>query len=181
MVRLGLVLALMAGPAAAGCFGPPFPKKVHFDNGQTMEVVSHTAQDLTVRSVLPDGTMQAALRSGLFALSSSGSGVTQHFEWLSDLPDLGGLQPGQRFSLEADMIVEHASRSYYHVDLVVLRQDSVRVGGCDYPVIVVQRFDRLSGVTSSSTLWIAPRLLMALRTISALPGDVRTNAVTGFE
>ena len=180
MVRL-IALMLMAGPAAAGCFGPPMPKVVHYDNGLSMEVVSHTAQDLTSRMTFPDGRVQTlAQRSGLFILTTSGGGITQQFKWLSDLPDLTQMQPGQHFDLEGDMWVEQASRISFHSEIDVLRQETLRVADCDYPVIVVQRTDRAGRLNFVTTLWIAPRLLMALRSESTTD-EMETYDVTGFE
>ena len=181
MVRL-MVLALLAGPAAAGCFGPPEPKKVTF-NGQVVEILSHTAQDLTYRSTLADGsTAVMTTRNGLFPLNSSSHGVTYSYEWVSTLPDAAALVPGGSASYQADLTVEHATRSFFRVDLQVLRADVVRLGACDYPVMVVRRTDVLNGQTQdATTLWLSPALKFALRVETTVAGKTQTHQVMGLE
>lgn len=183
MVRLTLVLALLAGPAGARCFGPPLPRLVHFDSGRTIEILGHTAQDLTIRSALPDGSPNVTtLRNGLFSITASNNGTTFSYEWQSDLPEISALRPGQNLRFEADMMVEHASRSFLRVDLKVLREDHLTIAGCDYPVIVVQRTDMTDGkVQAQLVLWLSPSLHLPLRNETTQAGVTKVYSVTGME
>ncbi len=183
MVRLTLLLALLGGPAAAGCFGPPLPKLVRFEAGQRVEILSHTATDLTYRTTLADGSSAVmTTRGGFFPLVSSSHGVTYSYEWVTALPDPGALTAGFAQSYQADLTIEHASRSFFQVDLKVLRADVVQVGGCDYPVIVVKRTDMLNGQSQAqSTLWFAPALNFALKVETVAGGKVQSHQVVALE
>ncbi|MGV8987468.1 MAG: hypothetical protein ACOH2H_14440 [Cypionkella sp.] len=183
MVRLTLLLALLAGPAGAACFGPPLPKLVHYDSGRTIEILGHTAQDLTIRSTLPNGSENVTtLRNGLFSIASSNNGATFSYGWQSELPALSALRPGQILRFEADMLVEHASRSFVRMDIEVLREDHLVVAGCDYPVIVVQRSDVVNGKEQARlVMWLSPSLRLPLRNETTQAGVTKVFAVTGME
>ena len=183
MVRLMLALLLLASPAAAGCFGPPIPAKLHYDSGRTVEILSHTAQDLTVRSILPNGNPDiSTVRGGLFTLLGSNNGTTFSYEWQSALPDIGDLQPGQDLHFAADMVVEHAHRTYLKLDIKVLRQDHLTVGGCDYPVIVVERTDSRDGKPAAKlVMWISTSLRVPLRTEVTQDSVTKVFNVTAME
>lgn len=181
MVRLIWVLALLAGPAAAGCFGPPMPKKLHYDSGRTVEILGHTGQDLTVRLILPNGNPDVStVRAGLFTLNDSNNGTTFAYEWQSDLPDIRDLRPGQDLHFAADMVVEHAHRDFFKMEIKVLRTDHLTVAGCDYPVIVVERTDTRGGkVAATLVLWISTSLRMPLRNETTQAGVTQVfNVVT---
>lgn len=183
MVRLTLLLAVLAGPAVATCFGPPFPRLVHYPAGRVVENLSHTAQDVTYRNTLPDGsTAVTTMRNGLFTLATSSHGTTMAYTWVTPLPALADLAPGFQRSFKADMTVEHAARSFYQVDLKVLRAEVIHLGDCDYPVLVIQRSDRLDGQRQADvTLWLSTTLKFPLRVEAQIKGETRTFAVQSME
>ena len=182
MVRLGLVLICLALPVRAACFGPPLPTEVTFANGNVIRILSHTAQDLTYRATLPDGSEAVmTTREGLFAITSSRNGALVHFTWLDPLPRLADLAPGDAATLRADMVVQHAYTSGFTSSYKVLRQDRVTVQGCDYPVIVVSRTDVEGGKTVADlVLWLSPALRFPLKTEAAAGGQRFFHAVTAM-
>lgn len=182
MVRL-MVLALLASPASAACFGPSLPKALHYDSGRTVDILSHSGRDVTVRFILPNGSPDVStVQDGLFTLYNSNNGTTFSYEWQSDLPDIGDLQPGQALHFEADMVVEHAHRNFFKMDLMVLREDHLTVGTCDYPVIVINRTDTRDGkVAATLTLWIATGLRIPLRNEVTQDGVTKVYNVTAME
>ena len=183
MVRLTLLLAMLAGPAAAKCFGPPFPSLVHYPGGRVVENLSHTAQDLTYRSTLPDGEKAVTtVRNGLFNMATSSHGTTISFAWIAPLPALTDLAPGFHQSFQADMTVEYATRSFYKVDVNVLRAEVVMVQDCDYPVLVVRRIDTLDGkLRGDMTMWLSTGLRFPLRAEAQVEGKTLTFAVESME
>ena len=157
------------------------PKTLHYDGGGTVEILTHTAQDVTLRSTLPDGTPDVAtIRNGLFLLTNSRNGTTFSYEWQSVLPDVASLRPRQALHFEADMVVEHAHRTYLALNLTVLRADHLTVDGCDYPVIVVERTD--AGTTAArQVLWISRALRMPLRDETTQDGVTKVVSVIAME
>lgn len=182
MVRL-MALALLAGPAGAACFGPGVPRTVHFDSGRTIEILGHTAQDVTYRSLLPDGAPAVAtLRNGLFLQTASNHGTTYFYEWQGALPGPDDLVPGFAGHFEADMVVEHAHRTFVAMDVKVLRTDHLTVAGCDYPVSVIDWTDQRDGkVAARMTLWFAPSLRVALRNEVTQDGVTTVHDVVALE
>lgn len=178
-----VLAALLASPAGAACFGPAIPKKLTYDSGRTVDILSHTGQDLTIRLILPNGKPDvSSIRGGLFTLYNSNNGTTFSYEWQTDLPDIRDLRPGQRLHFEADMVVENAHRTYFKMDLQVLREDHLTVGGCDYPVIVVERTDTRDGkVAATLVLWISPALRMPLRNETTQAGIAKVFNVIAIE
>ena len=183
MVRVTLLLALLASPAAAGCFGPPIPAKVHYDSGRTIEIQSHTARDLTIRSTLSDGSPNVStMRNVLFSMMDSNHGTSFSYEWQSDLPEIAVLRPGQSLHFEADVVVEHVHRSFLRMDIKVVREDHLAVAGCDYPVIVIDRTDTRDGKEMTNlVLWIAPSLRIPLRNETTQAGVTKVFNVVGME
>lgn len=183
MVRLICLLVLLAGPVAAECFGPPMPKVVRYGSALPIEILSHDAQDLTYRSPLPDGSPSVTtMRNGLFVLTESNHGTTYHYTWITPLPDLADLTPGFRGDYEADMVVEHASRSFFESRVEVLRAETVTLQGCDYPVLVVRRSDTLDGRgLAEVTMWLSPRLRIPLRTEALVAGQIQRHEVSALE
>jgi hypothetical protein len=172
MVRLGLLLALLASPAKAGCFGPPAPAEVDFEGGRTVVILAQTARDVTYRSILPDGSASVAtMREGLFLTTTTHAGATLRYDWIDPLPRLADLTPGDSGHLRADMVVEHAARSFFATDYKVLRAETLTVQGCSYPVLVVEKTDTLDGQTqATTTLWLSPALKFPLRTEATAGG-----------
>jgi hypothetical protein len=166
MVRFAVILALLAGPAAADCFGPGLPQTVRYSSGHSVAILSHDAADLTFRTTLPDGTASATtLRQGLFPIVSAQAGATYRYTWLDPLPTLRDLKPGDHGSARADMVVEQASTSHVTVNTRVLRADTVTLGDCAYPVLVVEKTDILNGQTLAQTrLWLSQTLRFPLKT-----------------
>jgi hypothetical protein len=173
VVRLILTLFALTGPASAACFGPPMPAEITYDQGR-VTILSSTARDVTFRTDGPIGTNgTATLRGGLFLMSVASTGVAMHFDWQDPLPALRDLAPGDQLRLTADMVVEHAARSFHVTDITVLRRDSLTVDGCPYPVLVVDQTDRLNGrVQMRATRWISPDLGLALKVET--PGQTMT-------
>ena len=183
MVRLMVLAALLASPAGAACFGPKLPTKLTYDSGHIVEILGHTGQDLTIRSILPNGNPDVmTVRGGLFTLYNSNNGTTFSYEWQSKLPDITELHIGQNLHFEADMVVEHVQRTYFKINLKVLREDQLTVGKCDYPVIVVERTDTRDGkVAATLTLWISPVLRIPLRNETTQAGVAKVFNVIAME
>lgn len=164
MVRL-ILLLLLASPAGAACFGPNLPEKVKFDSGRTVEILGHTAQDVTYRVSLPDGAPSVSTaRFGIFPLITANHGTTFSYDWQSELAD-PRLQPlGKTLPYDADQSVEHATRSHFHTEVTRLRDEVVHLGDCSYPVHVIAKADRLDGkLQATTTLWLTD-MMIPLRT-----------------
>ncbi|MBI1170455.1 hypothetical protein GC209_03550 [bacterium] len=176
MVRLTLMLALLAGPAASACFGPRFPEKLIDDRGHSIAILSHTGQDVTFRTAALDGALTVtALRQGIFPIAASAAGATFAYDWQTDLPPLATLEPGQSLQFQADLVVEHASRSFVELDIQVLRADHLSIAGCDYPVLVVARRLKEAGRLSVDEVsWLSLDLRLPLRVESLPAGPIST-------
>lgn len=183
MVRLTLALLLAASPAAAGCFGPGLPQTVRYSNGHTVAILSHDAADLTFRTTLPDGSASVTtLRQGLFPIAMAQAGATYRYTWIDPLPKLRDLKPGDHGSARADMVVEQAATSYFTVNYRVLRAETVALGDCAYPVLVVEKTDILNGQTlAQTTLWLSQALRFPLKTEAEAGGKHVSHQVAALE
>ena len=182
MVRLTLVALLMTGSAHAACFGPNPPKLVHFDSGRTVEILSHTAQDVTFRLSLPDGASSVSTaRFGIFPMTTASHGTAIRYTWLSDFAD-PRLQPlGKTLAYDADETVEHAHRSRFQTEITRLRDEVIALGDCTYRVHVITRTDTHNGKRMATvTLWLTD-MMFPLRTEVTLDGKRVAFVATGME
>lgn len=160
----GMVMALMAQPAAAECFTGR-PQQLTYDKGRVITIIQRHGDDLTYTQ--PYEGFQDTVnktRLMLFPLTARAGARSTEYRWTSKLPKLKQMVPGYHFDVKGTMKSGEGKALPYRVAGDVLGQDVVTIGDCPYAVMVVKTtVDLDNQPINSSTEYLSPDLGVTLR------------------
>ncbi|NBZ88674.1 hypothetical protein [Stagnihabitans tardus] len=164
MVRVILCLWLLAGPAAAACVD--LPKAAISDTGERVDFLARSGGDVTYETVMSNGKIgQSTMRNGFFQMRMAikGEVAERVFTWPEQLPLPEELPLDQPVTFKGTM-TDGQKSGEVTMTLTALRHETVSLGGCDYPVIVVNREMWMNGQPwIAMTVWYAPTQAMPLQ------------------
>lgn len=168
MVRL-ILLILLAFPAAAECVDAARVTALTYDSGVTVDGLSAQGRwSKRVTHWTSGGPTEWIYRDGLLPAKAKRDGALTTWEWTGRF-DLGALQPGKTVTLTGAEI-HGAARLPAEFKATLIREDELRIGGCRYPVKVVQTFQGQTFQGAGTMVavlreeWIWPALGLPLRT-----------------
>jgi hypothetical protein len=168
-VVLALALAALAAPAVAqeeaACFTGE-PKKVTFDNGRTTSIIQRHGNDITYTTPFAGGNdVVTKTHLLLFPKTSRMAARLIEYRWDSRLPRLDDLTPGFQYDVEGTMKSGEDPAQDYRIVGNVLAQDVVKIGKCDYPVLVIAAQSFVNGTpVVETTVSLSTEMMVVLKT-----------------
>ena len=121
------------------------PLKVTFDDGSTIVALERTKDNLRSEAKLSDGRKtDGSTYQGLFPLTRQVPSGTLRFNWTPDLAQFFPLKVGTHIVADASVLLPGNNRARtYATEMSVLAEETLRIGGCDYPVFKIEVSSRL--------------------------------------
>lgn len=160
----------------ADCLAPgntKLPSKVAFDDGSTIAVVDRLGDKLRTETTLPDGRKSAgSAYRGLFVLMRELPTMTAEYRWNQDLAQFFPLKVGKRIVADAGVsVTANKLTAKYATEMAVVAEETVRIGGCDYPVLKIEISSRLDdgAMSSKAVQYYHAASMLNLRSIIPTP------------
>lgn len=168
-IVLALALVALASPALAqeeaACFEGQ-PKKVTFDNGRTTTIIQRHGSDITYTTPFAGGNdVVTKTHLLLFPKTSRKAARLIEYRWDSDLPRLDDLVAGFHYDVEGRMKSGDDPEQDYRIVGDVLAEDVVKIGKCDYPVLVIEAHTFVGGTeVVATTISLSTEMMVVLAT-----------------
>ena len=158
----GMLLAMPV--AAQECFAGK-PTKVTYDDGRVITIIQRHGDDVTYTE--PYGGFQDSViktHMMLFPKASRRGARVTDFRWTTGLPKLKAMVPGYHFNIKGTMKSGDGKPVPYRNEGEVLAQDVVKIGTCNYDVVVVKTASYLDEqVISVATEYLSPDMMIVMR------------------
>jgi hypothetical protein len=177
MCKLALMLLLIvfAAPAFAACDDGTLPTSVTYDDGSTATVIERTADFIHTRQVSGRFVEETILHAGIFEIREERFGARYDFTYATDFPSPAQLVPGARFLLKR---TQTYSPFPHFVEVEVVAEDTIEVGGCTYPVLEVTR--RPDYQLTPQTFFVHMPSMLTLRHVMTADGSGITYTTTAI-
>jgi len=166
---LALMLLVLAAPAAAqeaaACFTGA-AKKVRFDNGRTTTIIQRHGNDITYTTPFAGGNdVVTKTHLLLFPKTSRMAARLIEYRWESRLPRMDDLAVGFHYDVEGKMKSGDDPAQDYRIVGDVLAEDVVKIGGCEYPVLVIEARSFVNGTeVVVTTVSLSAEFMVVLKT-----------------
>lgn len=165
---LALALVALASPSLAQeaeCFSGQ-PKKVTFDNGRTTTIIQRHGSDVTYTQPYAGGNdVVTKTHILLFPKTSRLAARLIEYRWDDRLPGLDDLAPGFHYDVAGTMKSGDGPAQDYRIVGDVLAQDVVKIGKCDYPVLVIEAHSFVGGAeVVATTVSLSTEMMVVLKT-----------------
>lgn len=121
------------------------PLKVTLDDGSTIAVLDRVGGRFRTVTTLPDGRKsEGSAYRGLFVSTRELPTTRVEYRWNQDLARFFPLKVGQHIVADATVVLPgNTAAGKYATEMSVVAEETVRIGGCDYPVFKVEASARL--------------------------------------
>lgn len=180
-----VAFALMAAPVQAQeCFTGE-PRQVSYDDGRTITIIQRHGDDVTYTTPY-EGFQDRVTKTQLMLFPKQGRAGARstEFRWSSRLPKLRDLVPGFQFDIKGTMKSGDGDALPYRITGEVLREEVVKVGGCDYPTLVIADESYLNDeLISTATSYLSPdmRVLLKSEVLPISAGQMITSAAVAIQ
>jgi hypothetical protein len=167
-MRLALILSLVAGPAAAGCFAADgMPEKAIYDGGIELFYEGREGDVLTYRI----GQMVTRMQDGLWPLDHRLGEFVTEYRWAGEVPDLAAvIAAGGTARVEGKMTQSSNAPVDVVAEVEVLAEDSIDWEDCRYSVVEIGKTIRAGDkVMSEGVVVYAPDAMISFRSSSVDP------------
>ena len=163
-----MALAALALPALAEevpCFEGQ-PKKVTYDTGRTTTIIQRHGSDVTYTTPFAGGNdVVTKTHLLLFPKTSRMAARLIEYRWDSQLPGLDDLAVGLHYEVEGKMKSGDDPEQDYRILGDVRAEDVVKLGKCEYPVLVIEAHTFVGGTeVTATTLSLSTEMMVILKT-----------------